>query len=61
MRCVTTLVSGELGETALAHNLGNSTEHAYARTDLFEQRRRFMDQWADFVGYGNKQIGIPGI
>ena len=56
-----TSASWELGETALAHNLGNSTEHAYARTDLFEQRRRFMDQWADFVGYGNKQIGMPGI
>ena len=56
-----TSASWELGETALAHNLGNSTEQAYARTDLFEHRRRFMDQWADFVGYGHKQIGIPGI
>ena len=56
-----TSASWELGETALAHNLGNSTEQACARTDLFEQRRRFMDQWADFVVYGNKQIGMPGI
>ncbi len=56
-----TSASWELGETALAHNLGNSTEQAYARTDLFEQRRRFIDQWADFVGYGHKQIGMPGI
>ena len=39
-----------VGETALAHRLGNSTESAYARTDLFERRRVLMQDWADFVG-----------
>ena len=38
-----------VGEAALAHNLGNSVESAYARTDLFERRRELMQQWADFV------------
>ena len=38
-----------VGETALAHRLGNSTESAYARTDLFEKRRALMQDWADFV------------
>ncbi len=38
-----------VGEAALAHNLGNSTEQAYARADLFERRRVLMEEWADFV------------
>ena len=54
-------VSWAVGEAALAHNLGTSTEQAYARTDLFYQRRDLMQQWADFVVYGNKQAAIPGI
>ena len=37
------------GESALAHNLGNSTETAYARSDLFERRRGLMDEWAGFL------------
>ena len=36
-------------EAALAHSLGNSTEAAYVRTDLFEQRRSLMAAWADFA------------
>ena len=40
----------EASETALAHNLGNPTEQAYARTDMFEPRRELMEMWADFVG-----------
>ena len=38
-----------VGEAALAHSLGNSTEQAYARSDLFERRRSLMQQWADFL------------
>ena len=41
-----------VGETALAHRLGNSTESAYARTDLFDRRRELMQQWANFLGKG---------
>ena len=54
-------VSWAVGETALAHNLGNSTEQAYARTELFGQRRQLMEKWADFVLSGNKQTRTPGI
>ena len=43
-----------VGEAALAHTLGNSTEQAYARTDLFDRRRELMQQWADFT---NEQEG----
>ena len=36
-----------VGEAALAHSLGNTTEQAYARSDLFERRRALMQLWAD--------------
>ena len=39
-----------VGEAALAHTLGNSTEQAYARSDLFDRRRDLMQAWADFTG-----------
>lgn len=54
-------VGWEVGETALAHNLGNSTEQAYARTDLFEQRRSLMKRWEEFVVRKNEQINMLGI
>ena len=38
-----------VAEAALAHNVGNSTEAAYMRSDLFDQRRALMDRWADYV------------
>ena len=38
-----------VGEAALAHTLGNSTEQAYARSDLFDRRRVLMQEWADFA------------
>ena len=41
-----------VSEAALAHTLGNMTEQAYARSDLFERRRALMQQWADFVTGG---------
>ena len=42
----------EVSEAALAHTLGNMTEQAYARSDLFERRRSLMQRWADFVTAG---------
>ena len=38
-----------VGEAALAHTLGNSTEQAYARSDLFQRRRGLMDAWAAYA------------
>ena len=38
-----------VAEAALAHNVGNSTEAAYMRSDLFEQRRALMSRWTEFV------------
>ena len=38
-----------VSEAALAHSLGNATEQAYARSDLFERRRALMQLWADYL------------
>ena len=45
-------VPRELGEAALAHKLGNSTQTAYARTDFFEKRRGLMEGWEEFLVSG---------
>ena len=36
-------------ELSLAHHVGNAVERAYGRSDLLEQRRALMDQWAEYV------------
>jgi hypothetical protein len=33
---------------ALAHAVGDKVEAAYRRGDLFEKRRKVMDDWATF-------------
>jgi integrase len=35
-------------EMALAHAIGDKVEAAYRRGDLFDKRRRLMDEWAKF-------------
>jgi integrase len=40
----------EVIEAALAHIVGDETERAYQRGDLFDKRRRLMDAWAEFCG-----------
>ncbi len=39
----------EVIEAALAHVVQNKVEAAYARSDLFERRRRLMDDWAEHL------------
>ncbi len=39
----------EVIEAALAHVVQNKVEAAYRRTDLFERRRRLMDDWAGYL------------
>ena len=39
----------EVVEAALAHTVQTSTEAAYARSDLFERRRRLMDGLASAI------------
>jgi integrase len=38
----------EVAEMALAHRIGDATEQAYARDDLFDKRRKLMDAWGKF-------------
>lgn len=40
----------EVIEHALAHQLKDKAEAAYARGTLFEKRRRLMDEWATYCG-----------
>ncbi len=39
----------EVAEMALAHEVGDDTERAYARSDLFERRRELMDAWCRYL------------
>jgi integrase len=41
-------VAREVAEAALAHSLKDKVEAAYQRGDLFERRRKLMDEWATF-------------
>jgi integrase len=44
-----TATPAEVREMALAHAVGDKTEAAYRRGDLFDKRWALMQQWADFV------------
>jgi integrase len=44
-----TAVPAEVAEMALAHAVGDATEAAYRRGDLFEKRRELMALWAKFI------------
>ncbi len=44
----TTSYPNHVVEQALAHAIGNGVEAAYRRGDLFDKRRRLMDDWARF-------------
>ena len=44
-----------VGEAAL----GNSTETAYARSDLFERRRVLMEAWAEYLDTGSPEAETP--
>lgn len=46
----TTEHRSEIVEMALAHTIGNKVEAAYRRGDLFEKRKRLMEDWALAAG-----------
>ena len=43
-----TAFPSEVAEIALAHTLANKVEAAYRRGDMFERRRRMMNEWASY-------------
>ena len=44
-------------EATLAHVVRDTTVAAYARSDLFERRRRLLDDWAAYLGTGTGEGG----
>ncbi len=46
----------EVVEAALAHTVRNAVEAAYARSDLFDRRRRLMDDWAGYLAGEGKRV-----
>jgi integrase len=46
----------EVAEMALAHAVGDATERAYQRSDLFGKRRQLMQAWGRFCAAG-KPVG----
>ena len=50
----------EVVEAALAHMVRNPVEAAYARSDLFERRRRLMDDCAGYLAGGTATARSPG-
>src|SRR4249920_428210 len=44
--------SNEVCEAALAHVIGNKAEAAYRRGDLFDKRRKLMEEWAGYCTSG---------
>ena len=51
----------EVVEAALAHVVANQTEAAYARSDLFERRRRLMDEWATYLSGEHRGDGATAV
>ena len=51
----TTLHPDAIAEQALAHSIDNKVERAYRRGDAFERRRDLMQQWADYLAFGNTE------
>lgn len=54
----TTGFSREVIEAALAHGIKDKAEAAYARSDLFDKRRKLMEAWASVVSAKEKSANI---
>ena len=48
----------EVVEVALAHQVRNPVEAAYARSDLFERRRGLMDDWATYLAEPRGDVSL---
>ena len=48
----------EVAEAALAHTLGNATEAAYQRGDLFAKRSKLMNAWSDYCLTDNAKSAV---
>ncbi len=54
----------EVAEAALAHTIKDKAEAAYARSDLFEKRRKMMEAWSAYIavkaGEAVRQVQAAG-
>lgn len=50
-----------LAEYALAHELTNDTEKAYARGKAIERRRELMEHWANYCSYSSHASNVTAI
>ncbi len=46
----------EVAEAALAHVVRDKSEAAYARSDVFEKRRKMMESWAGYLDGMNAEV-----
>jgi integrase len=46
-------------EMAMAHTIGDGVEAAYRRGELFDKRRRLMDDWADYCARSDNVVQLP--
>ena len=44
-----------MAEYALSHSVGSKVEKAYARTDMFKERAKLMEDWARFINRAHKE------
>jgi integrase len=49
----------EVIEAALAHRLKDKAEAAYARGDLFQKRRKLMEDWSAFLARADVGTIVP--
>lgn len=54
-----TRASYEAKETALAHKVGSAIERSYARSNLLDQRRTLLNQWAAYVTRREDSLVVP--
>jgi integrase len=47
----------EIAEQALGHVVGSQVERSYARSDVFEKRRKLMESWAAHVARPSTAMG----
>jgi integrase len=51
----------EVAEAALAHSVKDKTEAAYQRGDIFDKRRKLMEQWAQYCLKGKGKAKVVPI
>lgn len=56
-----TSVQNEIVEASLAHVIGDKVEQAYMRGDLFEKRRRLVQQWATYCATAPAQVAQSNV